>query len=113
MQGTLLLSNSSALLAQAEQQPSAWGLLIPLLAVLAIFWLLLIRPQQKYRKQHQQMLSALRTGDKIVTAGGIRATVVGLRDEVVQLRIADQVRIDVDRSAIARHQHQPEEQPKS
>lgn len=99
-------------LAQA-QTPSGWTALAPFLIVLVIFYLLLILPAQRQRKRQQQLLANLKTGDKVITSGGIYGTIVGLRDTVVQLRIADQVRIDVARSAIAGYQSQPEETPKS
>ena len=73
----------------------------PLLIIMVIFYVLLILPQQKRQKQVRQMLSALKTGDKVVTNGGIYGTIVGMEDDAVQLRIADQVKIKVARSAIA------------
>lgn len=97
-----------ALWAQA-QQPSAFFALLPFLVVLAIFYFLIILPAQRQRKRQQQMLSALKTGDKVITSGGIYGTITGLRDEVVQLRVSDQVRIDVARSAIAGPQPNQEE----
>lgn len=101
-------------LAQA-QTPSGWTALAPFLIVLVIFYLLLILPAQRQRKRQQQLLANLKTGDKVITSGGIYGTIVGLRERenVVQLRIADQVRIDVARSAIAGYQTQTEETPKS
>ena len=99
-------------LAQA-QQPSAWTALFPFLIVLAIFYFLIILPAQRQRKRQQQMLRALKSGDKVVTSGGIYGTIVGLKDDVVQLRIADQVRIEVARSAIAGYQPKKEETPSS
>ncbi|MFQ5696286.1 MAG: preprotein translocase subunit YajC, partial [Terriglobia bacterium] len=89
----------------AQAQPSSgWFGLLPIVFILVIFYFLLILPAQRQRKRQQQMLTALRNGDKVVTSGGIYGTIVGLRDEVVQLRIADQVRIEVTRSHIAGHQ---------
>jgi len=108
----LLAGLDAPILAQA-QQPSGWTALLPFLVVLVIFYFLLILPAQRQRKRQAQMLGALKTGDKVITSGGIYGTIVGLRDEVVQLRIADQVRIEVARSAIAGHQPQKEEPPKS
>lgn len=99
-------------LAQA-QSPGGWVALLPFVVVLVIFYLLLILPAQRQRKRQAQMLAALKTGDKVITTGGLYGTIVGLRDDVVQLRIADQVRIDVARSAIAGHQPQKEETAKS
>ena len=108
----LLVLTATAGLAQA-QAPSGWAALFPFLIVLVIFYFLLIMPAQRQRKRQQQMLRALKTGDRVITNGGIYGTIVGLRDDVVQLRIADQVRIDVTRSAIAGPQPQKEETPKS
>lgn len=95
------------------QQPSGWAALIPFLLVLVIFYFLLILPAQRERKRKQQMLSTLKPGDRVVTSGGLYGTVVGLRDDVVQLRIADQVRVEVARYAIAGVQSPKEEGGKS
>lgn len=86
-----------------QQQPkgSAWGAFLPLLFILVIFYLLLILPAQRQRKRQQQMLAVLKAGDRVVTTGGILGTIVGIKDNVLTLRIADQVRIEVMRSAIA------------
>ena len=104
-----------SLLAFLQSQPAgAWTALVPLLLMLAIFYFLLILPAQRQRKRQEQMLSALKTGDKVVTSGGLYGTIVGLRDDVIYLRIADQVRVEVSRSAIAGHQPtKKEEQPAS
>ena len=95
------------------QQPSGWAALIPFLLVLVIFYFLLILPAQRERKRKQQMLSTLKPGDRVLTSGGLYGTVVGLRDDVVQLRIADQVRVEVARGAIAGVQSEKEEGAKS
>jgi len=75
--------------------------LIPFIAVAVIFYFLLILPQQRQRRKIEGMLSNLKTGDRVLTSGGIYGTVVGFRDEVVQLQIANQVRVDIARSAIS------------
>ena len=85
----------------AQQQPAGWVQLIPLGLILVIFYFLLILPAQRRQKKTNEMLAALKNGDKVVTNGGIYGTIVGLEGEAVQLRIADQVRIKVARSAIA------------
>ncbi|MDH7498865.1 MAG: preprotein translocase subunit YajC [candidate division NC10 bacterium] len=74
---------------------------IPIILMFAVFYFLLIHPQRKKQKQHQHMLSELKRGDQIVTAGGIYGTIEGLTDTVVKLKIADNVLIDLSRSAIA------------
>jgi preprotein translocase subunit YajC len=81
---------------------SQFGSLIPFVAIFLIFYFLLIRPQQKQRREREQMLSAVKRGDRVVTSGGLHGTVTGLSDQVVTVRIADQVKVDVDRSAISR-----------
>lgn len=98
--------------AQAPK-PGALEFLFPIVIFFAIFYFLLILPTQRQRKRQQEMLNALKTGDKVITSGGIYGTIVGLRDDVVQLRIADQVRIEVARSAIASFQTQKEDASKS
>ena len=85
----------------AQSQPSGWMQILPLLLIMVIFYVLLILPAQRRQKKMNEMLAALKTGDKVVTNGGIYGTIVGLDNEAVQLRIADQVRIKVARAAIA------------
>lgn len=65
-----------------------------------IWYLLVILPQQRQRRKVQDMLANLKTGDRVVTSGGIYGTIVGFREGVVQLQIASQVKVDVARSAI-------------
>jgi preprotein translocase subunit YajC len=69
--------------------------------IFVIFYFLLIRPQQKKQKQHQNMLESVKKGDKVVTSGGIYGTVVGVKDNVVVLRIADDVKVEFAKSAIS------------
>lgn len=99
-------------LAQAQGKPGIIGALFPFLIVLVIFYFLLIRPAQRQRKRQQAMLGALKTGDKVVTNGGLYGTIVALRGTIVQLRIAEQVKVEILRSHIAGPQQAPEEEPK-
>lgn len=71
-------------------------------AIFAIFYFLLIRPQQKQRRERERMLSALKKGDRVVTTGGLHGTIVGLNEHSVILKIADQVKVEVDRAAVGR-----------
>ncbi|MGH9778402.1 MAG: preprotein translocase subunit YajC [Candidatus Acidiferrales bacterium] len=111
----MLTAVAVALALQTQQQPQmpAWMQWAPFVVVLAVFYFLLILPAQRERKRKQQMLAALKPGDKVITTGGLYGTVVGLKDEVVQLRIADQVRVEVGRFAIAGKQPEKEESAKS
>jgi preprotein translocase subunit YajC len=77
------------------------NMLIPFIAMFAIFYFLLIRPQQKKQRDLRQMLQNLKRGDRVVTSGGIYGTIVKIRNEIIHLEIADQVRIRVNKSAIS------------
>jgi preprotein translocase subunit YajC len=74
---------------------------IPLILIFVVFYFLLIRPQQKQAKEHQQFLNDLKTGNKVITKGGLHGTITGLTDTVVTLEIAPDVRVKLSRSAIA------------
>jgi preprotein translocase subunit YajC len=71
-------------------------------AIFAIFYFLLIRPQQKQKRERESMLSAVKPGDRVVMSSGLHGTVVKLSDQSVTLKVADQVRLEFDRSAIGR-----------
>ena len=74
---------------------------LPLVLVFVIFYFLLIRPQQKKAKDHQEMLSRLKKNDEVMTSGGIYGKVVALADNVVTLEVAPNVRIRVHRPQIS------------
>lgn len=74
---------------------------VPLILMVAIFYFLLIRPQQKKQKDHRQMLSNLQKGDVIVTQGGLQGKITGLTETVATLEIAEKVRVKVQRGYIA------------
>ncbi len=74
----------------------------PLIFIFAIFYFLLILPQQRRQKKWQQMLGELKTGDKVVTSGGLRGTIVALRDDSIHLRVPpDNLRLEVTRASVA------------
>ena len=85
------------------QPPQGGGLmsLAPLILIFIIFYFLLIRPQQKKTKVHQEMINALKTGDRVLTNGGIYGRITKVEDAVVTVEVADKVRIKVARQAIA------------
>jgi preprotein translocase subunit YajC len=83
-----------------QGQPNALVQLLPLLLIFVIFYFLLIRPARSRQKAIQKLLDGLKNGDKVVTSGGVLGTVVGIDRNIVQLRIADKIKIDVTRSAI-------------
>jgi preprotein translocase subunit YajC len=85
------------------QTPGGSGLLTiaPLLFIFAIFYFLLILPQQRRQKKWQAMLGQLKTGDKITTSGGLRGTIVSLKDDAVTLRVPpDNLKLEVSRSSV-------------
>jgi len=90
------------LLAVPFSLPAGLAELLPFILIIGVFYLLLIRPNQKRQQQWQQMLNSLKTGDKITTSGGIRGTILNIKDDVIQLRVPpDNIKIEVVKSAIA------------
>ena len=89
--------------AQSAGGSAGIGQLLPFLLIFVVFYFFLIRPQQKRAKQHRQMLSALRRGDKVVTNGGITGTIVKVVDDLdtVEVEIAKDVKVNVVRAMIA------------
>lgn len=73
---------------------------LPLILIFAVFYFLLIRPQQKQQKLHRQMVKDAKRGDEIVTASGIHGTIEAIDDNVIVIQIADNVRIKMDRNFI-------------
>jgi preprotein translocase subunit YajC len=82
-------------------QQSPYQFLILMGLLFAVFYFILIRPQQKRQKEHRQLLEGLKKGDKVITTGGLQGTVVGLSDTVVTVEIADKVKVKVGRNYIA------------
>jgi preprotein translocase subunit YajC len=85
--------------------PSGGGSSIPMLLpllLIPVLYLVMIRPQQKRQKQWQEMLSSIKTGDRITTAGGIRGTIMSIKDDVIIIRVApDNIKMEVAKNAIA------------
>jgi preprotein translocase subunit YajC len=96
---------SNLLLIQQSGAGGIIGLFLPMILVFAVFYLLIIRPQQKKQRQMQlereRMLNSLKPGDKVITTGGIHGTIVSVGEDTVQLRIAQSVAIKINRSAVA------------
>jgi len=77
--------------------------ILPLMiGMFAIMYFLIIRPQQKQKRERENLLRAIKKGDRVVTTGGLYGTVVGLSEHTVTLKVADQVKLDFERSAIGR-----------
>ena len=85
---------------QAGQAGGLAGFL-PIIILFAIFYFLLIRPQQKKAKEHKEMISNLKKGNRIVTSGGIYGTITSIDDTTIGLEIAEKVKIKVSRGNVA------------
>src|SRR5438874_4960326 len=86
-----------------QQQTQAPGSIIsfsPLIFILGIFYLIVFLPARRRQKKLQEMIDNLKTGDKVVTTGGIYGTIVGFKDDRIQLRIADNVKVELSRNAV-------------
>ena len=97
----MFANNAYAMAGGAEQQAGG-GMegIIMLVIMFAIFYLLLIRPQQKRAKQHKQLVENLKSGDQVVTAGGIHGTIVAVQEDIITLEVASNWRIKVNRPSI-------------
>ena len=84
----------------AAQQAPGWASFVPLVAIFAAFYFLLIRPQMKARKEQDKLVNALKSGDDIVTTSGIFGTVTNVKDKTVIVRIAEGVKIEILKSAV-------------
>ena len=94
---------SFALWAGGAASPSSGALtILPLLLFLPLLYFMMIRPQQKRQKQWQEMLSNIKNGDRITTAGGIRGIILSIKDDSYIIRVApDNLKLEVAKSAIA------------
>jgi preprotein translocase subunit YajC len=92
--------NLNLVAADLGQLAGQMGGILPIILIMVIFYVLLILPAQKRQKKVASMLSELKNGDKVITTGGVYGTIVGIEDDAIQLRIADQVKIKVLRSAV-------------
>jgi preprotein translocase subunit YajC len=100
-----MISTILFLAQQQAGQAQSGGLwymqLLPFAFIFVIFYFLLIRPQQKRQKDHQKLLSNLKTGDKVITSSGIHGLIANVKDTTFLVKVADNVKIEVDKNAIA------------
>ena len=87
-------------LQQQAQAPSGIISFLPLIFILGIFYLIVFLPARRRQKKLQDMIDNLKVGDKVVTSGGIYGTIVGFKDDRIQLRIAENVKVELSRNAI-------------
>ena len=84
-----------------QPAPSPIAGFVPILLIFAIFYFLLIRPQQKQQRKHQELLGQLKKNDEVVTSGGIHGTIVNVDEQTVTLRVDDNTRIKFQKSTIS------------
>jgi preprotein translocase subunit YajC len=87
--------------AGAAEAPPAWINFLPIIGMIAIFWFLLIRPQIKRQKEHQQKIAGIKKGDQVVTAGGLIGKVIKVDDTVVELELGTNVRVKAVKNTIS------------
>jgi preprotein translocase subunit YajC len=96
----------SVLIAMAPSQSGQGGgdfttTILMFAVIIAIFYFMILRPQQKRQKDRQKLLESMKKGDKVITAGGLHGTIIGIEDKTLLLQIADNVKVKVERSSIS------------
>ena len=81
---------------------SPFASLVPIVVIFAIFYFLLIRPQQQQAKEHEKMLGDLKKGDRVLLSGGLYGVIVGFKGADLEIRIAENVRVAVSRASVSR-----------
>ncbi len=84
----------------APEQPPVLFQFMPLIIIAVLFYFLLIRPQQKKQKEHQRLVSSVKTGDKVVTAGGMHGIIANVKETTFLVKVAENVKIEFDKSSI-------------
>ena len=87
--------------AQAAPQADPFGFLLPMIVIFGAFYFLLIRPQQKKQKAHTELVSALKVGDEIMTAGGILGKITGVSEHYAVVQIADNTEIKIQKASVS------------
>ena len=97
---------------QTAEQPSILNLALPLLIVFGIYYVIVILPTRRSQKKVQDMIDSLKVGDKVITTSGIYGTIAGLREDRIQIRIAENVKVDMARNSVGSLQNPDPEQTK-
>ena len=91
---------NTVLFQQQTQAPGGIISFLPLILILGIFYLIVSLPARRRQKKLQLMIDNLKAGDKVITSGGIYGTIVGFKDDRIQLRVAENVKIELSRNAV-------------
>lgn len=101
----MLLASFSTFMQQGTSGATAPGItlgaIVPFILVFVIFYVLIILPSRKKQKKHQEMIGALKPGNKVITTGGIYGTVMGTKEDRIELKISANVKVDITRNAIS------------
>lgn len=87
-------------IAQQQQPQSMLGMFLPLIAIIVVFYFFMIRPQMKRQKETQKFRDALQKGDKVVTNGGIYGRIDEIKDQIIMLEVAPNIKLKVDKSVV-------------
>jgi preprotein translocase subunit YajC len=96
-----MLQMESSFVQLAQVGGQALAQFVPILLIFGIFYFLLLAPMRKRQKQHQALLAALKRGDKVVTNGGLLGEIAAVEERIVHLKLADNVKVRVVKTAIA------------
>lgn len=86
---------------EGQEAPPLWVSLMPMVLIFVIFYFMLIRPQQKRAKEHEALVKSVKSGDKVIAAGGILGVVTNVKETTVVLKVAENVKIEVQKNSIA------------
>jgi preprotein translocase subunit YajC len=90
------------IIAQQAPQQSLYSMLLPMILIIVVFYFFMIRPQMKRQKELQKFRSALQKGDKVVTTGGLYGRIDEIKDNIIMLEIAPNIKVKVDKSVVLR-----------
>jgi preprotein translocase subunit YajC len=96
----------------AEQPGGIFSIIGPLLMILGIYYVLVIMPTRKTQKKVQEMIDSLKVGDKVITNSGIYGTIAGLREDRIQLRVSENLKLEMARNSVSAFQNPDQEQTK-
>ena len=96
----------------AAEQSSPFGIVVPLLLVFGIYYVIVIMPTRRNQKKVQNMIDSLKVGDKVITSSGIYGTIAGLREDRIQIRVAENVKLEMSRNAVTAFQNPDPEETK-
>ena len=86
---------------EGETQTSIWTMLIPLVLIFAVFYFLIIRPQRKRQKEHQQLIEELKRGDRVITAGGIYGVIESVSEDSIVMKVESGATMRVDKNSVS------------